>query len=118
VLGPATVSVPGVVRAWAMLLERFGTRRLDGLLQPAIHYAARGFPITSILSQGIAEFTAGNTDPEWHRVFRPGGRVPAPGEMFLQPDLARTLKDLAADGPDLFYRGRVARAIAERMAAD
>ena len=118
VLGPATVSVPGVVRAWAMLLERFGPRRLDGLLQPAIHYATRGFPITSILSQGIAEFTAGNTDPEWHRVFRPGGRAPAPGEMFLQPDLARTLKDLAADGPDLFYRGRVARAIAERMAAD
>lgn len=118
VIGPETVSVPGAVRAWAMLLERFGTRPLDALLQPAIHYAGRGFPIGSILSQGITEFAPGNRDPEWHRVFRPGGRAPAPSEMFVQPDLARTLRDLAAEGPDLFYRGRVARAIAERMAKD
>src|SRR5689334_1787455 len=118
VIGPETVSVPGVVRAWAMLLERFGTRRLDGLLQSAIHYAERGFPISSILSQGIAEYAAGNPDPEWHRVFRAGGRAPAAGEMFVQPDLARTLRELAAEGPDLFYRGRVARVIAERMAKD
>ena len=118
VIGPPTVSVPGVVRAWAMLLERFGSRSLDALLGPAIHYAERGFPITSILSQGIAEFAPGNPDPEWRRVFLPGGKPPAPGEMFVQPDLARTLRDLAAEGPDLFYRGRVARAIAERMEAD
>jgi gamma-glutamyltranspeptidase/glutathione hydrolase len=118
VIGPETVSVPGVTRAWAMLLERFGTRRLDTLLQPAIHYASRGFPITSILSQGITEYAPGNKDAEWHRVFRPGGRAPAPGEMFVQEDLARTLRDLAAEGPDLFYRGRVAQAIAERMAKD
>jgi gamma-glutamyltranspeptidase / glutathione hydrolase len=118
VIGPETVSVPGVTRAWAMLLERFGTRPLDALLQPAIHYAGRGFPISSILSQAIVEYAAGNPDPEWHRVFRPGGRGPSPGEMFVQPDLARTLGDLAAEGSDLFYRGRVARAIAERMARD
>jgi gamma-glutamyltranspeptidase len=118
VLGPATVSVPGVVRAWGMLLERFGTRPLDRLLAPAIHYAERGFPITSILSQAIAEFAPGNPDPEWRRVFMPAGRAPAPGELFVQPDLARTLRDLAAEGPDLFYRGRVAQVIAERMAQD
>jgi gamma-glutamyltranspeptidase len=118
VIGPETVSVPGVTRAWAMLLERFGRRRLDGLLQPAIHYAERGFPITSILSQAIEEYAPGNPDAEWHRVFRPGGRAPAPGEMFVQPDLARTLRVLAAEGPDVFYRGRIAHAIAERMARD
>ena len=118
VIGPATVSVPGVTRAWAMLLERFGSRPLDRLLGPAIHYAERGFPITSILSQGIAEYAPGNPDPEWRRVFFAGGRAPAPGEMFVQPDLARTLRDLASEGPDLFYRGRVAQAIAERMAAE
>jgi gamma-glutamyltranspeptidase/glutathione hydrolase len=118
VLGPPTVSVPGVVRAWAMLLERFGTRSLDRLLQPAIHYAERGFPISSILSQAITEFGPGNPDPEWQRVFAPGGRPPSPGEMFVQPDLARTLRDLASAGPELFYRGRVAHAIADRLAAD
>ena len=118
VIGPATVSVPGVTRAWAMLLERFGSRPLDRLLAPAIHYAERGFPITSILSQGIAEYAPGNPDPEWRRVFFAGGRAPAPGEMFVQPDLARTLRDLATQGPDLFYRGRVAQVIADRMAAE
>jgi gamma-glutamyltranspeptidase/glutathione hydrolase len=118
VIGPPTVSVPGVVRAWAMLLERFGTRPLERLLQPAIHYAGQGFPITSILSQAITEFAPGNPDPEWQRVFQPAGRPPKPGEPFVQPDLARTLTDLAAEGPDLFYRGRVARTIAERMERD
>jgi gamma-glutamyltranspeptidase / glutathione hydrolase len=118
VLGPPTVSVPGVVCAWAMLLERFGTRPLDRLLQPAVHYAERGFPITSILSQAITEFAPGNPDPEWRRVFLPRGRPPAPGEMFVQPDLARTLRDLADEGPDLFYRGRVAGVIAERVQRD
>jgi gamma-glutamyltranspeptidase/glutathione hydrolase len=118
VIGPPTVSVPGVVRAWAMLLERFGTRPLDGLLQPAIRYAERGFPITSILSQAITEFAPGNPDPEWRHVFLPGGQPPAAGTMFVQPDLARTLRDLAAEGPELFYRGRVARAIAEGLESD
>jgi len=118
VLGPATVSVPGVVRAWAMLLERFGTRPLDQLLAPAIHYAERGFPITSILSQAITEFAPGNPDAEWRRVFMPGGRPPAPGDLFRQPDLARTLRDLAAEGPDLFYQGRVARTVADCLAGD
>jgi gamma-glutamyltranspeptidase / glutathione hydrolase len=118
VIGPPTVSVPGVVRAWAMLLERFGTRSLDRLLAPAIHYAERGFPITSLLSQAISEYSAGNPDPEWHRAFEPGGQAPRPGTLFVQPDLARTLRDLAAEGPDLFYRGRVARIIAESMARD
>src|SRR5207253_4861146 len=51
----------------------------------------------------------------WHRVFAPGGRAPALGERFAQPDLARTLRDLAADGPGLFYTGRVGQAIARRL---
>jgi len=117
-LGPLTVSVPGCVRAWAMLLERFGTRPLGALLEPAIHYAEQGFPLTTLVSQAIEELAPDNPDPEWHRVFRPGGRAPAPGTLFRQPDLARTLRALAAEGPDLFYTGRVAAAIAARLADD
>src|SRR3989475_9569422 len=44
IIGPPTVSVPGCVLGWSMLLERFGTRPLGDLLRPAIHYASRGFP--------------------------------------------------------------------------
>jgi gamma-glutamyltranspeptidase/glutathione hydrolase len=69
VTGPATVSVPGCVRGWAMLLERFGTRPLGELLQPAIHWASRGIPMGSLLSQTIRESMSVHTDPEWRRIF-------------------------------------------------
>lgn len=118
VVGPPTVSVPGCVRAWGMLLERFGTKTLAELLAPAIHYAGAGFPISSLVSQAIGEFLAVAPDGEWRRVFAPAGRAPRTGERFVQADLALTLRGLAEEGPDLFYSGRVARAIAARLAAE
>jgi gamma-glutamyltranspeptidase/glutathione hydrolase len=117
VIGPPTVSVPGCVRAWSMLLERFGTRPLGELLGPAIS-AAEGFPVSSLVTQAIHEYTSVTPDSEWRRVFARGGRAPAPGERFAQPELARTLRDLAAEGPDLFYTGRVGQAIARRLERD
>jgi gamma-glutamyltranspeptidase len=113
-IGPGSVSVPGVTRAWSMLLERFGTRSLETLLEPAAHYARDGFPISDVVCQAIRERAPGVEDPEWHRVFAPGGVVPRTGQCFRQPDLARTIAELGAE-PDLFYRGRVARAIALRL---
>ena len=118
VTGPATVSVPGCVRGWAMLLERFGTKPLAELLQPAIHWASRGFPTGALLSQIIRETLSVHTDPEWQRIFVPNGRSPEFGEPLIASDLGRTLTDLAAEGPDLFYRGRVGQAIARRMEAE
>src|SRR5467141_3141971 len=84
VTGPATVSVPGCVRGWALL------------------------------SQVISENLAVHKDQEWQRIFAPNGRSPEFGETLTQSDLGGTLGDLAAEGPDLFYRGRVAQAIARR----
>ncbi len=118
VIGPATVSVPGCIRGWLMLHERFGSRPLAELLAPAIHYAGRGYPMSAIMSQYIAEFAPSNPDPEWKRIFTPGGRGPALGELFVQEDLAGTLRALADEGADLFYKGSVGRAIAARMAAE
>ena len=118
IIGPPTISVPGCVRGWAMLLERFGTRPMRELLQPAIHCASSGFPTTSLLSQSIREHLAVNPDPEWRRIFSPGGRVPEFGELLVQADLGRTLTEIAAEGPDVLYEGRVGRAIARRLEAD
>src|SRR2546425_3195262 len=112
-----TVSVPGCVRGWGMLLERFGTRPLAALLGPAI-LGMEVFRASGRRSQAIDEFASLTPDPEWHRVFRAAGRAPRLGEPLVQSDLARTLRDLGAEGPDLFYTGRVGRAIADRMAAD
>src|SRR6266487_3739555 len=66
-VGPGTVSVPGATRAWSMLLERFGTRPLKSLLEPALHYAADGFPLTLIVCQAIRERSVLFDDPEWRR---------------------------------------------------
>jgi gamma-glutamyltranspeptidase/glutathione hydrolase len=115
--GPASVSVPGVTRAWRMLLDAFGTRSLGTLLEAAVHYARDGFPISDIVCQAIRERAPGNDDPEWRRVFIPGGEFLSAGQCFRQPDLARTLGELG-DDPDLFYGGRVAHSIAARLAAD
>jgi gamma-glutamyltranspeptidase/glutathione hydrolase len=115
--GPATVSVPGCTRAWSMLLERFGTRPLATLLEPAIHYAERGFPNTSLVSQAATEMSAVFKDDAWRRIFVPGGASVPAGVPLVQSDLARTLRELGQE-PDLFYRGRVADAIARRMEQD
>src|SRR5215831_15773828 len=116
-VGPGSVSVPGVTRAWSMLLERFGTRSLGELLAPAIQYAADGFPISDIVCQAIRERFPLFDDPEWRRIFVPNGIFPEPGDMFRQPDLARSIAELGAE-PDLFYSGRVGRAIAARLERD
>jgi len=111
-MGPESVVVPGCVRAWSMLLERFGTRALGELLAPAIRHAGEGFPITPLISGAIAEKSGAIDDPEWRRIFLPRGVPPGPGDLFVQPDLARSLAALAADGADAFYKGSIARAIA------
>jgi gamma-glutamyltranspeptidase/glutathione hydrolase len=116
-VGPASVSVPGVTRAWAMLRERFGTLSLKQLLAPAIEYASDGFAVSDIVCQAIRERTADITDAEWHSIFVPEGRVPRPGDCFRQADLGRTLSELA-DDPDAFYQGRVARAISDRLVGE
>ncbi len=117
-IGPAAVSVPGCARAWAMLLERFGTRPLLELLAPAIHVAEHGFPATRLLSQVTQEVSETPTDPEWARIFTPGGQAPRLGELVVQRDLAATLRAIVSEGPDVVYRGPVARAIAARLEAD
>ena len=116
-VGPGSVSVPGATRGWRMLLDRFGTRPLASLLEPAIHYAGEGFPLSDVVAQAIREKAPAADDAEWHRVFVPGGKFPQTGDCFRQPDLARTLTELGGE-PELFYKGRVARSITERMAGE
>src|SRR5262249_41546784 len=85
IIGPPTISVPGCVRGWAMLLERFGTRPMRELLQPAIHCASNGFPTTSLLSQSIREHLAVNPDPEWRRIFSPGAACQSSASCWSRP---------------------------------
>ncbi|HKP88074.1 MAG TPA: gamma-glutamyltransferase family protein [Blastocatellia bacterium] len=123
---PATV--PGVLDGVITALDRFGTKTLAEVMQPAIELAD-GFPIDELRASYL-ERTRKTFEP-WPasaKVFLPGGRVPKPGEMFSQPDLARTLREIvkaerAASrrgrhealqaARDYFYKGPIAKRISD-----
>jgi gamma-glutamyltranspeptidase / glutathione hydrolase len=115
--GPLSVSVPGAVDGWAELMERFGSIPLARALDPAIAYAREGFPLTPVIaSQWDAAADTLAKDPAAAATFLVGGRAPRPGETFANPKLAATLQTIARDGRDAFYRGTIAKAIADDMA--
>jgi gamma-glutamyltranspeptidase/glutathione hydrolase len=111
--GPLAVSVPGSVGAWGEMHARFGRRPWASLFDAAIHYAREGFGATRACRHFAGEQVASlGADRRSRAVFLRGG-APAVGTPIVQPDLARTLEQLAAEGADTFYRG----ALAKRLAA-
>ena len=107
--GPHAVTVPGLIDAWARITADHGTRGLDELLQPAIHYAEEGFVVHDRVAfdwARAAERLA--RDPNAARILLPQGRAPRAGERFRQPELAATLRTIAAKGRDGFYHGPIA----------
>lgn len=109
VLGALTVNVPGCVDAWAAALARYGTKPLRELLQPAIEYAERGFPISHKLSVALGRGLALYAEhPTWAANFVPTGQPPAPGTIYRQPRLAESLRWIAERGREGYYRGEQA----------
>ncbi len=116
-IGPLAVSVPGCVDAWAALGGRYGTLGLGELLKPAIALAADGFPVSDLLAQTIRERAPVIEDPEWHRIYAPGGEAPRAGDRLRQPDLARSLSLVAEGGADALYRGELGARLVHHVAA-
>src|SRR5437867_12599385 len=114
--GWLAATVPGIVDAWRVALERHGTMAPAALFEDAIRYAERGFPITARLARNLREFMQiAAAYPATMAVFFPDGRPPDEGSVFRQPDLARTLRSLA-ERLDDFYRGPIAAAITQASA--
>jgi gamma-glutamyltranspeptidase / glutathione hydrolase len=110
--GIDTVTVPGAVAGWNALHGRFGKLAWKEIFQPAIFYAERGYPVPELI-QGFWEESVPtiSPDPESQRVFLPGGKPPALGQIFRNPDLAKALGLIANQGATAFYKGEIARAI-------
>ena len=118
-LGPLPVSVPGAVDGWFELHERYGRLPMKEILAPAIRYAREGFPVSELIAyywQRNAEYL--KDFPGFAETFMPDGRAPRKGEMFRNPRLAGTYEKLAEQGRDVFYRGEMAREIADYMQAN
>jgi gamma-glutamyltranspeptidase/glutathione hydrolase len=113
--GIHSVTVPGAVDGWDKLLRRFGRKGLREVLAPAIRYTDEGFPVSEIFASYWADSTAKlRRDANAASTFLPGGRAPRPGEIFRNPDLAWSLKQIAAHGRKAFYEGPIAKRIVAR----
>jgi len=126
--GLLSASLPGVIDAWYMMLDRWGTMTFAQVLERAIDVAENGYPIGEGLSHAIAGSKKIQKYPTTMKVYFPNGRAPQPGELFRNPDSARMLRKLvdaekAAAGKgrrealraarDRFYKGDIARTMAD-----
>jgi gamma-glutamyltranspeptidase/glutathione hydrolase len=115
--GVKLATVPGCVAAWGDMLADHGRLGLDRVLSPAIGYAAEGFPVSDALSAAIGEEADRiGADPTAARIYSPRGRRPRAGEMLQQSDLAASLRAIATDGAETFYRGALAERLADGIA--
>jgi gamma-glutamyltranspeptidase/glutathione hydrolase len=114
--GAFSVTVPGAVDGWAALLSKYGTMSLSQVLAPAIEYAEKGFPVSPIIAEDWRRSSERNPNsPDLFRTYMPGGRPPAAGDVFVNPDLAWTLRQVAEGGRDAFYTGEIAHRIVRHL---
>ena len=126
--GPLPFTVPGAVKGWCMLHDRFGKMDWEKLFDAAIHYASEGFPVSPVIASewGLTDARAKDVTSKGKYPNAADGffdtfavrdpvtnetRPPRAGEIFRNPDLAQTLRELAAGGCDAFYNGSVAQKI-------
>ncbi|MDB4913824.1 MAG: gamma-glutamyltransferase [Gemmatimonadetes bacterium] len=110
--GIHSVTVPGAVDGWDKLLRKFGRKSMADVLAPAIDYAEKGFPVGEVVSVfwKDSEKTL-KEDAATTKTYLPNGRAPASGEVFRNPELAWTYRQLAKSGRDAFYKGEIAQKI-------
>lgn len=116
-LGPLSISVPGVVDGWFQLLNKFGSMKMEDILEPSIQYAEKGFPLTQLIGYYIQEIhsfqKAGYSNIQETYIDTNNGKLPKEGEIFKNPYLAETYRTLAKNGRDAFYKGKIAKTITD-----
>jgi gamma-glutamyltranspeptidase / glutathione hydrolase len=127
--GILSVTVPGTVWGWDEVLHRFGTMTFKETLQPAIDYAEVGFPISERIANdwrlprglppvpGIPSGCCTQVDPDSIATWYINGQPPKPGQIYRNPDLAKTLRILQEKGRRGFYEGEIAKAIVAKSKA-
>ncbi len=105
-VSPLSWTVPGCVRGWEALHQRWGKSRWADCFATAIHYAQDGFPLSPLIADHFR--LAKEAHSSLAEVYRPSGHTLAFGDIFHNPLLARSLESIANEGADAFYRGRIA----------
>lgn len=115
--GYLAVGVPGTVAGFGLAMERYGKLKWKDVVEPARKLAADGFPVSHIFERTLKASKL-ERFPESRRIFLRNGDPYREGEIFRQPDLARTLERLRRHGPREFYEGKTAELLAEDMRAN
>jgi gamma-glutamyltranspeptidase/glutathione hydrolase len=122
--GILPVTVPGAAWGWQEVLRRFGTMTFKQLLEPAVQYAENGFPVSERIAHDWTLPEAlplrgccTELDLDSVKTWYVKGTPPKPGEIFKNPDLARTFRLLQAQGTEAFYKGVIAKAIVAKSTA-
>jgi len=111
--GPLPVSVPGCVDGWFEMHKKFGSMKMEDILQPAINYAREGFPVSELIAYYWGRSVPFLSQyPNFTETFTIDGKAPEKGEIFKNPYLANTLEKIAKNGRDEFYKGSIAKEIA------
>ncbi|HEV2381908.1 MAG TPA: gamma-glutamyltransferase [Terriglobia bacterium] len=115
-IGPLASGVPGTVAGLALAERKYGKLGLRRVMEPAIRLASGGFEVSYALAEDLrGEREKLGKFSESRKIFLRDGRYYEAGEIFKQPELARTLQEVAEHGPDAFYRGAIAHQIAASM---
>ena len=118
-LTPYSWTVPGCCDGWFELHAKYGKLPMATILAPAIRYAEEGFPLSPVIAgdweRGARLF---KDKPGFAAVFMPGGRAPREGELFKNPALAKTLRLIAEQGRDAYYKGPIAAALVKYSQAN
>ena len=117
--GAVSISTPGALDAWWTLHQRYGRLKWAEILEPAIHLAETGVPVPQIIGYYIGRNLAAFVKPgsgveetaNAMHTYAPGGTAPVEGDVFCNPDLARTYRIIAEGGRDAFYNGPIAQTI-------
>ena len=118
--GPTVAAIPGVVAGLDLLYQKYGSKKVQwaDLIAPAVKIADEGFILDEALPTTVEEGRASFAKyPESARLFIPNGKPIAPGDRFVNKDYAETLRTIAKEGGQSFYRGSIAKRIAADMAA-
>ncbi len=112
------VNVPGAPAAWTELTARFGSQKLEKLLQPAAEYAENGYPVAPTTARCWAEAVKNHNIylkeacfAHWFDTFCLEGKAPAAGQVWRSPEMAQSLREIAESNAKAFYQGRLAEKI-------
>ncbi|MFD1292785.1 gamma-glutamyltransferase [Lutibacter holmesii] len=116
--GALPVSVPGCVDGWFEMHKKFGSMKMEQLLAPAIKYANEGFPVTELIGYYLNMSSKRFKDyPNFSETYMPNGALKK-GVVFKNPYLANTYQKIATGGRDAFYKGEIAKTIADFLQAE